>query len=362
MNRRPLVVLTTKLPPAICGVGAYSWELHHHWPNDSAQIEYLVVEGATDSRAALRHERISSFAGSAAKLRRELRRFSGTTLFLHYAGRAFHRFGCPWWMPSVIADWKKSSANNRCVIFYHELPADLPISSRHFFPQRLNRSVVQRLAQQADLLLTNTEHHAAKLKAWLERSDLRWFPVGSNLPSPSPDAVDKRAVSDFVIFGLPFSQLQIVREFKRELIEWRRDRRLQTLHIIGPAEEAPAREADRILSEILEPPVVVRHGALPAGEIPELLTRSLFALTHVSPETWSKSGSFMAAAQHGCATVVRQNRTIDGPWRHTIGADELALLPRAEIDDRRHALQAWYRTNADWPVLSRQISALVDNV
>ncbi len=52
----------------------------------------------------------------------------------------------------------------------------------------------------------------------------------------------------------------------------------------------------------------MRHGFLPDAEVSRLFARARFALTNVTPETWSKSGVFMACAATGCAAVIKIGR------------------------------------------------------
>ena len=68
MNAKPLVVITTRLPPAICGIGTYSWRLREHWPNESRSIEFFTV----DPGASPRGDRVVSFANRADDLLNEL--------------------------------------------------------------------------------------------------------------------------------------------------------------------------------------------------------------------------------------------------------------------------------------------------
>ena len=106
MSARPLVIITTRLPPQICGIGAYSWLAHKHRPNDSSPADFLVMEGAAESRALLGWDAITDFNGDPGKLEQALDRAGPANVLLHYAGRAYQRFGCPTWMPGVLTNWK----------------------------------------------------------------------------------------------------------------------------------------------------------------------------------------------------------------------------------------------------------------
>ena len=82
----------------------------------------------------------------------------------HYAGRAYQRFGCPIWMPGVLRKWKAKFPGGRLTVFFHEVPGELPRLSRHFLLGKIGERIVRQLAAVADVLVTNTDNHAAILR------------------------------------------------------------------------------------------------------------------------------------------------------------------------------------------------------
>jgi hypothetical protein len=103
---------------------------------------------------------------------------------------------------------------------------------------------------------------------------------------------------------------------------------------------------------------VVRHGALHAEEVAQILQRARFALTNVTEQTWSKSGTFMACAANGCAVVLADGASDSPPIGFCISAEELATISDDEADRRTAALRAWYCSNADWPVIATRMASL----
>ena len=69
MNTRPLVVITTRLPPQVCGIGTYSWLLHQHWPGDVSSAQFLVVDGAIESVAELDFSNVAEFNANGPNFR-----------------------------------------------------------------------------------------------------------------------------------------------------------------------------------------------------------------------------------------------------------------------------------------------------
>ena len=95
MQSRPLTIITTRLPPQICGVGTFSWLLDRHWPPNRSQHRFLVVDsGRTDGQTEYDRENLE-FGADWRVLGRALDEAGPGDVFLHYAGRAYHPLGCP---------------------------------------------------------------------------------------------------------------------------------------------------------------------------------------------------------------------------------------------------------------------------
>src|SRR5437879_2598007 len=164
MNARPFIIISTRLPPQLCGIGAYSWLLHRHWPGATSHVRFLVVECEAESAAVLKHSAIAEFNAKAANLSRALESAGGADVLLHYAGRAYHRYGCPIWLPEVLAKWKAKYPAGRLLIFFHELPGKFPITSRHYWINLCNRRIIRNLARPADVIVQNTSDHVTKVR------------------------------------------------------------------------------------------------------------------------------------------------------------------------------------------------------
>ena len=357
---RPLVIVTTRLPPLMCGIGTYSWLSRKYWPEKLSGVQFVVMEGAQASRTLLGLDAVTEFNGNAGRLAIVLDRAGDSDVILHYAGRAYQRFGCPRWMPRVFSRWKLKFPQARLLIFFHELPAEVPITSRHFFPERINQEIVRKLTALADVVVTNTEHHIGKLRRLSGRGDLHSIPVGSNiegLPSPSPE----RASDEFVVFGLPFGRLQTLQWFDSSIRQWHRSARLKKLHLIGPADGKFSLQADALIEKWPDPGIAIRHGVLPDIKVLGLLGRARFALTNITRETWSKSTGLMACAANGCVVVRRSEALESPPLCYTIGAAEVEKVTDSDLTLRTESLREWYRQNADWPVTAKRLANLLHN-
>jgi hypothetical protein len=357
MDGPRFVIITTRLPPQVCGVGTYSWLLQQHWPIDDSRVEFLVIDGAALSTAELGHSAIWQFNGKGKELSHALDRAGNANVILHYAGRAYHRFGCPVWLPPVLQTWRTKFPAGRLLIFFHELPStDFAITSRFFWIGLCNRGVVRKLARLADVIVTNTTTHVRKIEEISGRKDAQLIPIGSNIEPVRP-LVDARVRGEFMIFGLPFGRWQTLQMFDREIRSWRASGVLTKLHLVGPGDEKFDRHSDQLTS-VLPGGTVLRHGFLPSAAVSDLLSRVQFGLTNTTPETWSKSGSFMAFAAHGCA-VVGKTPFQSEPLRYTVSTEELPGISDVELVRRQRMLKQWYAENADWAVTGRRMSALM---
>lgn len=357
MSRRTLAIVTTRLPPAMCGIGAYSALLRRHWPGDFA-AEFLVVDDAAEAQV-LAGDKVIAFNGNGARLARELDRIGAGDVLLHYAGRAYQRFGCPRWMPGVFQNWKAKFPGGRLMIVVHEMPADgFPITSRHFWLGKMSVGILRRLAAQADVLVTNTEHHLTQLRRIRGRDDVHLLPVGSNIEVAPDISLEPRAPTEFVLFGLPFGRLQTLQMFDSAVRRWHASDRLAKLHIIGPDSDKFTRQADALIEAWPSSIAIERHGILPAHEVSRLLRRARFALTNINLATWSKSTAFMACAAHECAVLISERSADAAPLSFAVRAEELDTIAPGEVDARAAALGHWYREHADWPVIAARMAAL----
>ena len=352
-----MLVVTTRLPPATCGVGTNSWHAHRNWPDELAPVTFQVVEGATEARALLGRDDIHDFDSDPRKLGEALNRAGAGDVVLHYAGRAYQRVGCPLWMPGVFTKWKQKFPRGRLLIFFHEIPGGAPMTSKQHWFGRVENHLICRLCRVADVLVTNTDTHRAKLQTLSGRTDIALLPVGSNIETWP--AREPRSKSEFVIFGLPYGRLETLRLFDAHISEWHERGILSRLHLIGPSDDKFMPKADALLSALPDPSIVVRHGMLPSIEVAERLSTAAFALTNVTGESWSKSSSFMACAANSCPIVHASGPASSTPLRFAVAGEEVDRLPEREVAGRASAMREWFETHATWEVITERLVALL---
>lgn len=357
-----LVFVSTALPPAVCGVGSHTAKLREHWPA-SGRLLHLVEAGADDSAAFYGADEFVQFDRSAKSLRAKLECVSPQALFVQYAGRAYSRWGAPWWFYTAIRDWRRRHAKVPMLLYVHELWADLKITHRQYWFERLSRWMMGQLMDMSDVVVTNTENHRERMLSLRPQCEVMILPVGTNIvPAQEPLGLRHRdGFKEFVVFGLPYSRLYTLRVFKDWLLKWQQDGVMHRLHVIGPSDERWSSEEDQLLSGLCKE-IVCKHGALPEKEVSELLSRCGFGLMAQRPESMTKSGSLMAFLSHGCAIVspyaapqmIKPVRWFVKPEELTASSDLVALTL-----ERQESLKDWHDENAKWPKITERLAEVL---
>lgn len=354
MMSRAFAVVTTRLPPQICGVGAFSWYLQRALAQPAL---FLVKNGAYESRDL--GVPIVDHRCEETRLAWELEQAAIQDVLLHYAGRAYHRWQAPFWLVRVLQKWKTAASGRRLIVYFHELPATLPMTTRHFIPNRLNGVVVQRLARLADVVVTNTAEHAITLQHSSQRHDIRILPVGPNIEPAKTILPSPRKQGRFVVLGLPFARDQVIRQFYSLLLEWIQTGVLTSLDLIGPQDTKYAAVEDRLLAAPSLADVTTRHGPLPEAQISVILTQAQFALSGVTEKTWSKSSVFVSCAAHRCPIIAE----LPGipPLNGCVLPREVSSISVKECERRAEQLYRWYETNASWSVIAKEFERLLNS-
>lgn len=356
-----IISIAPRLPPAVCGVGTYSLLLAQAWPSPEFFV-HLVVDGQSASCVALPQSSIVEVGHSSTRLVRELISRRPTSVILHYSSRGYHRFGIPIWLARAIHQWKARNAKAELIVFFHEVPAHLPLRSirnHHGVIQKFNQFIMKILCKNASKVVTNSSEHALRLEAMFGLKNVPRISVSSNIPAPRHTSIpfESRVPADFLIFGLSFTQLLTVKSFAEELAYWASTGLLRRLHLVGPTDGSSFSKAiNELLSSILSSHQVIHHGVLEVSEISHLLQTVGFCLTQVTEKNYYKSTTFMAYAAHGCPVISRISST-SLPLNFLVRPNELEARPYEEFAPRALSLREWYFREADWPLAAKKIAS-----
>jgi hypothetical protein len=220
--------------------------------------------------------------------------------------------------------------------------------------------IVGNQARQANKIVTNTAEHVRTLQLLSRRGDIHCLPVGSNI-EVSQRATGQKARTEFAIFGLPYSRWQTLQAFNSDIRRWQQNGLLTKLHLIGPPDQKFDLRSEALISSYPRAEIVVRHGNMQTEQISDLLSRTQFALTTANELTWSKSTTLMAYMAHGCV-VVAESRSKVEPLSWMTLPQEIDASSDSDLLARAGAMRQWYETNADWKLLARRVSDLLQNL
>jgi len=208
--------------------------------------------------------------------------------------------------------------------------------------------------------VTNTDEHVRTLQRISDRSDIHYLPVGSNIEVVHPP-IGERARTEFAIFGLPYSRWQTLETFNDDIRRWQENGALTRLHLIGPRDQKFDQRSEALINAYARPETVIRHGNIPAQQISNLLSQAQFALTTANELTWSKSTTLMAYMAHSSVVLAKSKSNVE-PLSWMITPDELEALSNPDLQTRAEAMRQWYQSNADWKLLARRVSDLLQNL
>ena len=218
------------------------------------------------------------------------------TLLVHLSGYGFSRDGAPAELAGALANVRKSGEFQIAVYFHELFATGMPWRSAFWYTRR-QQSTIRRIAQECDLLVTNSEHHAR----WLEQETVRRskhpiqiLPVLSNAGESSfLTPVDKRRPS-LVIFGLAANR-RIAYDRLSKLNSLLDDLGIEDVLDIGPPFDAPVAMHGRPIEQM---------GIIPVSELADRLAHAKFGFVKHPAFTLAKSGIFAAYCAHGVIPLV----------------------------------------------------------
>jgi glycosyltransferase involved in cell wall biosynthesis len=362
----PVTMISTPLPPALCGIGSYTAMLARSWP-EPRQVVHFVTSGAEASRREIPTSPIIEVRANAHALSDALGELTANDVLLQYAARGFSRLGVPFWLLRGLRQWKRKVPNRRLAIFIHELWADLPLTHRRGVLERLGRHIIRELAALSDVVITNTAHHQQRLVQMLGGREVETVPVGTNIQPPT-EIVDirQRNRKAFVIFGRAFGRVQTLQKLYDHLRQWHATGSLRELHLVGPLEDRWEREEAALLLKVLPCEAIHRHGPLPDTAVSRILSTSAFALSGQARESLMKSTTFMAFASHGCCVIDAELGARDEDPGCSRG-----LMSACGFDGTQEAmntsagkaatLREWHENHASWSTIAGRVAATFSN-
>lgn len=337
------------------GVGDYTRRLLENLPG-LAGLRLIVPKTGNRPIRSFEQYAVEEADGTIRDLRDRLPTRGGKVL-VQYSAYGFHRYGYPRWLIKALLEWKKDSLSTLAIMF-HEIWAFWPIWNKNYLLQQLHRRDLGRLLRVTDALFTSTSSQAAHLAALSPRCPIQVLPVGSNIRRVQTTDGDREA-GLAVLFGLQRSRIRALREMLpalKLLAAAGQIRKIVTAGA-GQSQEGDGEEL-ALLMELDLIDGFDQRGPLPEEKISQLLSSGEFALSAQDDLSITKSGTFMAYADHGLNIISGYaDASKPEPLSLMISPDELlkGVTPQ-ELQLRGERLRLWQEQTSAWPHIANEVA------
>lgn len=358
--------LVPRLPPMMDGVGDYALNLARflreghgipggflvadpQWPSVDQLEGFPVHKLATPTTASL--------AACLAKI-------GNGQVFLHYVGYGYDPRGLPHWLVDALTELPPG----RLTTFYHELWASGPPWSSAFWLHPFQRHLAFKLARISRSILTSTHRMAALIE-----NNVRTIPIPSNVAgrtTPLP-AAPGDAPWRIAVFGQAPNRLRNLMAHEKFLRLLNQRGQLAKIILAGEGVcrlPQPSQEVALLEKFLSKFQIEIYPDATPA-QVVQCFSHADFGLWHYPASLLAKSTVFMTALACGCPMVLP---AADGNFEfqagcHYLLCDGSVESARTFVDEARTGRlrevgdtgRRWYFEHADWPVITRQIFAVI---
>lgn len=336
------------VPPAVCGIGDYSWSLARQL-REAHDIHCSFLAAGTSGTVPTGETEFPTFRLPELSAKGLMdfvvaKAVEFQVIVLHMSPYGYQKRAVPLWLANGWHHVSKMKGRPRMITMFHELFASGPMLSSAFWLQPLQKRVLREVARASDGLRTNRQPYADWLLSLssLKASEVTVMPVHSNFGEPVALSPLSERAPAMAMFAWGIHSGESLAALVEKACAHCQSFGLHTLHLIGGK--------DQVLSV---PPGIelVRHGFMDAPAVSALLSSCRMAYTAYSAEHFGKSTLMAAFAAHGLAVIVqgRQASLPDGlsdginvlneaslPW----GTDSATAADRLEMLGA--ALRLWY--------------------
>ena len=337
-SKRQLIQVLSKLTPVRCGDSdnaiALAGELERSFGVETC---YAVLN--SNERCELANRVVYC---SPSELLESVVRLSGgmqAALLVHLSGYGYSSDGAPTLLANALEQVRASGKFRIAVMVHETIATGMPWSSAFWYSHR-QKVAVLKVCEQADLLLTNTEHHANWLRKNLAEHTavpLHVLPVISNIGEAETLVPFEQRKPALCVFGLPPIRERAYAQLRSlpKLLE-----RLGVTEIvdIGRACECPV-EVGGVATRKL--------GVLENAELAKVISESKFGFVQHESIGLAKSGVFAAFCAYGAIPVIQHSfsGTKDGlrDGVELISPKTAGLAQESGLEKCSAAAWAWYR-------------------
>jgi hypothetical protein len=220
-------------------------------------------------------------------------------VLLHYVGYGYEKRGCPVWLKEGLETWRRSDANHRLLIMFHELFAFGAPWRSSFWLSYLQQWLVVRLARIADSCLTNLRRYAEWIgnRVKHHRHNINTIPVFSNVGELTDCPHFSKRPTNMVIFGGARWVNELLVNHLDETYKCCNTLGVEAIFTIGsPVGTAP---------KDLQIPVK-EYGFLGASQVAEVIKSSRVGMMDYFAGYLAKSGVYAAYTALGVIPVLPQ--------------------------------------------------------
>ena len=358
--------LVPRFPPMLDGVGDYALNLARFLRDGHGIASGFLV---ADPKWPV----VNQFEGfpvhklatpTAAGLTACLANTGQGQVFLHYVGYGYSPRGLPRWLIAALAELPPG----RLTTFFHELWASGTPWGSAFWLRPFQKHLAFKLARCSRSLFTSNRRMAAMIK-----NRVHTVPIPSNIAGrTSPlSSAPGNAPWRIVVFGQAPNRLRNLAVHEKFLRALNKRGLLAQVILVGDGVRGlpqPSAEVAKLNQYLLTTQIDLYPNASPA-QVVQCFVQADFGLWHYPASLLAKSTVFMTALACGCPMVLPQS---DGNFEFLAGHHYLLCDGNPQSVERFvNAAQAgqlreigntgrqWYLEHADWPVVARQIAAVI---
>jgi hypothetical protein len=290
-----LIQVVPRLTPQKCGISDHAIrlakELKTAFGIDSA---FIVLN--SDEKCNVPYQVIYSAPAQLRESCASLTEGRPGALLVHLSGYGYSRDGAPAHLAEALAN-VNATGQFRVAVYFHELFATgMPWKSA-FWHSRRQKNAIRKIAEESNLVITNTRHHANWLQhesAVRSGTSVQILPMFSNVgeaQEPVPMALRESALA---VFGLPATRRRAYKDLSSLGAALNR-LGIKEILDIGPNLEAPSK-----VSGI----PVRRVGPLAAADISSRLSQTMFGFLSYPPAFLAKSGIFASYCAEGTIPLI----------------------------------------------------------
>lgn len=319
------------VPPGTGGVRDHALGLQLEWAQRGIATVLLPL-ARTDAGSDSLTERLSGFGATGAD--------APPAVLLHLSGYGYAPRGLCFWLVRELAAARRTLGPRcRVVTMVHELFASGPPWQSAFWLGGLQARVVRAVVRQSDVVVTNSDHHAAWLRPRVRAGvPVRVAPVFSNVGEPADIRLASARGHGLVVFGSASTRQRAFDRVGAHLGE------LKALRVSRIVEAGPG-TASRFDAGAF---ARMHAGERTPAEIEALLQEHRYGLIDYPSFHLGKSGVFAAYAANGCIVLDTAADRVEADGLRS-GEHYLTLAPAAAATLRKGAanamaarLHAWY--------------------